>query len=118
MTGLAAFLLAAGCATSQLSEKETLAKFQELDRAAQSAFDSGQYAAAAQRYREAVCLVPKSARAFYGLGIAEAAAHNFPAVWNAHETAYEILPGAALPLAMLVRVNVAMHDVEKTKDVL
>jgi tetratricopeptide (TPR) repeat protein len=114
----AALFLAAGCAPSQLSEKETLAKFQELDREAQAAFDAHQYAAAAQRYRETACLVPKSARAFYGLGIAEAAAHNFPAARKALETAYAILPENMMPLAMLVRVNVAMHDIEKVKEVL
>jgi tetratricopeptide (TPR) repeat protein len=119
MSALAvALFLAAGCAPSQLGEKETLAKFQELDREAQRAFDGGQYTAAAQRYREATCLVPKSARAFYGLGIAEAAARNFPAAREALETAYAILPENMMPLAMLVRVNVAMRDIEKVKEVL
>ena len=101
-----------------MDEKETLARFQELDRAAQSAFDGGRYADAARQYREAACLAPKSARAFYGLGIAEAAAGNFAAARKALETAYSILPDNAMPLAMLVRVNVAMKDTEQVKAVL
>jgi tetratricopeptide (TPR) repeat protein len=111
-------LRAAECTAPHLGEKETLARFQELDRAAQSAFDGGKYADAARNYREAACLVPKSARAFYGLGIAEGAAGNFKAARSALETAYSLLPDNKMPLAMLVRVNVAMHDVEQVKAVL
>jgi len=111
-------LSAAECAPSTLGEKETLAKFQELDRSAQSAFDRGQFAAAAEQYRSATCLVPKSARAYYGLGIAEAAAGRFPAARKALETAYNILPQNVMPLAMLVRVDVAMKDIGRVKEVL
>lgn len=111
-------LYAAECAPSHLGEKETLQKFQELDRAAQSAFDRGQFTAAADQYRQAACLVPKSARAFYGLGIAEAAAGRFPAARKALETAYAILPENVMPLAMLVRVDVAMKDIDGVKEVL
>jgi tetratricopeptide (TPR) repeat protein len=109
---------AADCVPSHLGEKETLARFQELDRAAQAAFDSGQYGPAARQYREAACLVPKSARAFYGMGLAEAAASNFAAARKALETAYALLPDSMLPLAMLVRVNVAMKDIDRVKTVL
>jgi len=108
----------AECAPSRLGEKETLQRFQELDRAAQSAFDHGQFAAAAEQYHVATCLVPKSARAFYGLGIAEAAAGRFPAARKALETAYAILPENVMPLAMLVRVEVAMKDIDRVKQVL
>ncbi len=124
MKTLAAILLLSGglrasdCLPSHLGEKETLARFQELDRAAQAAFDRGQYGPAAQQYREAACLVPKSARAFYGLGLAEAAAGNFAAARKALESAYAILPDNMMPLAMLVRVNVAMKDVDQVKAVL
>jgi tetratricopeptide (TPR) repeat protein len=111
-------LRAADCVPSHLGEKETLARFQELDRAAQAAFDSGQYGPAARQYREAACLVPKSARAFYGLGLAEAAASNFPPARKALETAYALLPDNRMPLAMLVRVNVAMKDIDQVKTVL
>jgi len=60
----AGLLAAADCAPSQLGEKETLAKFQELDRAAQAAFDQGRFGAAAGHYREAACLVPKAPAPF------------------------------------------------------
>jgi tetratricopeptide (TPR) repeat protein len=111
-------LPASDCVPSHLGEKETLARFQELDRAAQAAFDSGQYGPAVRQYGEAACLVPKSARAFYGLGMAEAAATNFAAARKALETAYALLPGNRMPLAMLVRVNVAMKDIDRVKAVL
>ena len=54
----------------------------------------------------------------YGLGIAEAAAGNFAGARKALETAYEILPDNVMPLAMLVRVNVAMQDIDQVKAVL
>jgi tetratricopeptide (TPR) repeat protein len=108
-------LMAAECARAGLNEDDKLAKFQELDRAAQSAFDRGQYGAAAQHYRDAVCLVPESGRALYGLGVAEAAARNFPSGRQALEKAMAILPQSPMPLAMLVRVDVAMKDVDQVK---
>ncbi len=114
----AGLLAADDCAPSQLGGKETQAKFLELDRAAQAAFDQGQFAVAAGHYREAACLVPQSARAFYGLGVAEAAAGRFPAARKALETAYALAPSNAMPLAMLVRVGVAMEDLEKVKETL
>jgi tetratricopeptide (TPR) repeat protein len=112
---LAFGLRADDCPPSKLTPQETLARFQELDRAAQASFDAGRYVAAAQQYRDAACVAPNSARALYGLGIAEAAAGNFAEARKALETAYSILPKNAMPLAMLVRVNVAMKDVEQVK---
>jgi tetratricopeptide (TPR) repeat protein len=50
--------------------------------------------------------------------MAEAAAGNFPAARKALETASGILPDSAMPLAMLVRVDVAMKDAEAVKAVL
>ncbi|HWB97701.1 MAG TPA: tetratricopeptide repeat protein [Bryobacteraceae bacterium] len=110
--------MAAECTPSGLSAQETLRKFQALDREAQTAMERGQFAEAAARYREATCLQPKASRAFYGLGIAEAAAQNFPAARKALETASTLLPDNPLPLAMLVRVNVAAGDPEGTKKAL
>jgi tetratricopeptide (TPR) repeat protein len=122
-TGIAFLLLccalsAAECEPSQLTEKERLARFQELDRQAEAAFEQKQYADAARYYREAACVAPKSARAFYGLGTAEAAAANFAAARKAFETADALLPDNMLPLMMLVRVNVAMKDIDRVKEVL
>jgi tetratricopeptide (TPR) repeat protein len=124
MKSFALFLVAAcgiagaECTPSRLDSQQTLAKFQELDRQAQSAFDSGRFAESAQLYRQAACLVPKSARALFGLGGAEAAASNFPAARNAFEKASALLPENSMPLAMLVRVNVAMRDLAKLKETL
>jgi Flp pilus assembly protein TadD len=111
-TGLAA----AECTPPGLDAQQTLAKFQELDREAQSAFDGGRFAEAVRYYREAVCLVPTSARAYFGLGGSEAAATNFPAARSAFEKAAELLPDSSIPLAMLVRINVEMHDLPKVKE--
>ncbi|HZT29586.1 MAG TPA: tetratricopeptide repeat protein [Bryobacteraceae bacterium] len=114
----AAPVFAAECAPSKLGPQESLAKFQELDREAQAAMDRGQFAAAAARYREATCLAPKAARAFYGLGVAEAASGHYPAARQALEKAAALLPSSNLPLAMLVRVNVSAGDADKTKQAL
>ena len=112
-------LLRAGeCPPAGVGEKEILARFQELDRAAQNSMERSQFAAAAAQYREAACLVPKSARAFYGLGIAEAAAGQYPAARDALESAYAILPDNVMPLTMLVRVAAAMNDIDGVKTVL
>ena len=115
---LFASYLCADCPPPGLSAQDTLARFQEIDRTAQSAFDAGRFPEAARQYRDAACLVPKSARAFFGLGSAEAAAGNYMAAREAFETAYTLLPQNVMPLAMLVRVNTAMHDIPKVKEVL
>jgi tetratricopeptide (TPR) repeat protein len=111
-------LRAAACQDIQLTEKERLAKFQQLDRLAEAAFEQKQYVDAARYYREAACVAPKSARAFYGLGTAYAAAGNFPAAREAFETADALLPDNMLPLTMLVRVHVAMKDIDRVKKAL
>jgi tetratricopeptide (TPR) repeat protein len=116
LLSLGSILVAAECVPSNLDEKERLAKFQELDRTAQGAFDRGQYVAAERHYSEAVCLVPESGRALYGLGIAEAASGKFAAGRKALERAFAMLPHNAMPLAMLVRVDVAMKDVDHVKE--
>ena len=113
---LASTLAAAECSPSSLSAKEKLEKFQEMDRAAQSAFDRGDYVSAAGRYRDAACLVPESARAFYGLGIAEAASGRLAEGRKALETAFKILPDNAMPLAMMVRVDAGMKNIERVKE--
>ena len=111
-------ILAAECPPPGLGAQETLAKFQEIDRSAQSDFDAGRFPEAARQYREAACLAPKSARAYFGLGSSEAAAGNYTAAHEAFATAAALLPQSPMPLAMLVRVSVAMHDVPTIKDAL
>src|SRR3954463_8550471 len=102
----------AECTPAAISPQERLARFQEIDAAAQKAFDGGRFAEAAAGYREAACLAPKSARAFFGLGGSEAALGNYEAAAHAFEMAAEILPGNAMPLVMLVRVHVTRQDIE------
>jgi tetratricopeptide (TPR) repeat protein len=116
---LSAFSVAAAeCTPSHLDAQQTLAKFQELDRAAQAAFDAGRFDESARLYRQAACLVPSSARALFGLGGAEAAASHFPAARSAFQKAAALVPQNSLPLAMLVRVDVATHDLPRIKETL
>jgi Flp pilus assembly protein TadD len=115
MALMAVAALAGDCAPHPDSP-EIQAKFQELDRKAQSAFDAGKFAEAARVYREAACLVPSSARAYFGLGGSEAAAGNLPAARIAFQKASLLLPNSSMPLAMLVRVDVAAHELAKVKD--
>src|SRR3954471_11690032 len=112
---LAGAALAADCAPHPDSP-DTQAKFLDLDRKAQSAFDAGKFAEAARFYRDAACLVPNSARAYFGLGGSEAAAGNLPAARIAFEKTSALLPNSSVPLAMLVRVDVALNDLAKVKD--
>lgn len=118
MIPLAPFLWAAVCVASTMGERETAAKFQELDLAAQTALDRGQIAMAVERYQQMACLVPKSSRAFYGLGIAQAASRNFLGARKSLRTAFELLPSNVMALAMLVRVEVASKNSEALKEAL
>jgi tetratricopeptide (TPR) repeat protein len=119
---LAAFLavtsvaISSDCTPPSLNATEKLSKFQELDRAAQSAFDRGDFVNAAARYREAVCLVPDSARALYGLGVAEAASGKLTEGRKALESAFNVLPTNPMPLAMLVRVDAGLKDLNRVKE--
>ena len=113
---IAGVALAAECTPENLDAAAKLEKFQQLDRTAQTYFDRGDFANAAARYREAVCVAPDSARAFYGLGIAEAASGRLAEGRKALETAFKILPANAMPLAMLVRVDAGMKNVERVKE--
>lgn len=108
----------AACPPATTSPQETLAKVEELDRTAQGEMQRQQYAQAIQHFREIVCLAPNSAREFYGLGAAEAASGDFLAARKSLQTADRLEPTNVLPLTMLVRVNVAMNDVDSLKAVL
>lgn len=115
---LACRALASDCPPPGMTAQQTLARFQEIDHAAQAAFDAGRFADAARQYRDAACIAPKSARAFFGLGSSEAAAGNYAPARDAFQTASVLLPQSPLPLGMLVRVTVAMHDLPATKEFL
>jgi tetratricopeptide (TPR) repeat protein len=105
----------AACPPAPANPQETLSRVRQLDQTAQAEMQRQQYTQAAEHYREIVCLAPSSAREFYGLGAAEAASGNFLAARKALQTADRLEPANVLPLTMLVRVNVAMNDVDSLK---
>lgn len=109
---------AAECTPSTAPPGETIRKFQQLDAEAERAMQSEQYLAAVAKYREAACLVPNSGRAFYGLGVAQAAAGDFKSAEISLERAAALLPASPMPGAMLVRVEVARGASGATKKVL
>lgn len=111
-------LFGSDCRPTSLNDAEKLQLFKKLDGDAQGALERRDYEAAVRSYQEAACIAPKSARAFYGLGTAEAAAGDLVAARQALETARDLLPGNVLPLTMLVRVNVALKDTARVKQIL
>jgi tetratricopeptide (TPR) repeat protein len=74
-----------------------------------------QFAEAVRDFQEAACLDPRDPRIFYSLGSAEAAMGNFLSARKSLATADRLQPGNPLPLAMLVRVNGSMGDVDSLK---
>src|SRR4051794_37519140 len=67
---------AADCTPGPTTEQR-VARFKAADQEAESSMHARQFGQAVTRYKEAVCLVPDSARGWYGLGMAEAAAGSF-----------------------------------------
>lgn len=107
-------ILAANCDTS-LSMQERLTRFKQLDSEAESAMKQRHPSEAVQQYEQAVCLVPNSARGFYGLGVAEAAAGDFLKARQSLRTADRLQPTTGMPLFMQVRVNFFLKDMETLK---
>jgi tetratricopeptide (TPR) repeat protein len=102
------------CETT-LSAQEKLARFKQLDSQAESAMQQQRSADAVQLYRHAVCLFPNSARGYYGLGVAEAAAGDFLNAREDLRTADRLLPTTGMPLVMQVRVNFSLKDMDALK---
>jgi Flp pilus assembly protein TadD len=73
------------------------------------------FAEAVRDFEEAACLDPRAPGVFYGLGSAQAALGDFLSARKALTTADRLQPTSPLPLAMLVRVNVSMGDVDSLK---
>ena len=122
VSGLAAatlFVCATGfgaeCPPQALTAQEAATRLKQLDAAAQSEMRQRQYAEAVRDYREASCLAPDSAPVLYGLGVAEAASGDFLAARKSLALADHLQPSNVLPLAMLVRVNFSMGDIESLK---
>jgi tetratricopeptide (TPR) repeat protein len=100
---------------SGLAPQDKIAQFKQLDSKAEAAMGRHQPAEAAGLYKEAVCLFPNSARAYYGLGVAEAAAGHFADARDALRTADRLQSTTAMPLVMQVRVNYSLGDLESLK---
>jgi tetratricopeptide (TPR) repeat protein len=98
-----------------LGPVDTLQRFKELDATAQRAVDAANYALAIEKYRQAACLVPSSGRAFYGLGISEAASGEYSEARASLEKADALLRNNPMPLAMLLRVESALNDTDGMK---
>jgi tetratricopeptide (TPR) repeat protein len=107
-------MLATDCGAG-LSAQEKLTRFKQLDSEAESAMQQRRPAEAIQLYENAVCLVPNSARGFYGLGVAEAAAGDFAKAREAFRTSDRLQPTTGMPLVMEVRANFSLKDTETLK---
>ncbi|HTU47254.1 MAG TPA: tetratricopeptide repeat protein [Bryobacteraceae bacterium] len=106
--------LATDCATG-LSDQEKITRFKQLDGEAESAMQQHRPAEAVRLYQDAVCLVPNSARGYYGLGVAEAAAGDFLKARESLRTADRMQPTTGMPLLMQVRVNFSLGDIDTLK---
>ncbi|HYM09999.1 MAG TPA: tetratricopeptide repeat protein [Bryobacterales bacterium] len=120
LAGLALFTVsrafASECPPSKLSPPEAAARAQGLERKAQGEFQRQQFAEAARDLQEAACLAPAVARLHYELGAVEAAGDNLAGARAALQKADRLEPNNMLPLAMLVRVNLAAGEIEKVKE--
>lgn len=121
----AAFLIVCGLCTSTslragdcgagLSSQEKLARFKSLDREAETAMQQHRPEGAVTAYEEDVCLFPNSARAYYGLGMAQAAARQFNAARESLRAADRLDPKTPMPLLTQVRVNYSLRDMDSLK---
>lgn len=112
---VSSLLSAADCAEQGLSPQEKLSLFKQLDQQAESAMQQRRPVQAVQLYQQAVCLAPGSARGFYGLGLAEAAAGDFVKARESLRTADRLQPTTTAPLFMQVRVNLSLNDLATLK---
>lgn len=110
-----AVALGAQCPSAALSPQEAGARLKQLEAAGQSAMQERRYPDAVRSYREASCLLPRSAPVLYSLGVAEAAAGDYLAARKSLDAADRLEPSNVLPMTMLVRVNFALGDLESLK---
>jgi Flp pilus assembly protein TadD len=103
------------CPANALSPQAAQRRLDELGKTAQTEMAQHQFAEAVRDLKEAACLDPHDARIFSGLGSAQAASGDFLSARKALTTADRLQPGNPLPLAMLVRVNLSMGDVDSLK---
>jgi len=116
--GLAVDCLAAECPAPALGSQDTQTQFQTLDRRAQVEFRHGEFAKAAEDFRQATCLAPENIRSYYELysvAVRALTANDFGQARKAMEDADRMRPDYALPLAMLVKVNLLAGDTDRVK---
>lgn len=80
------------CQPGPVRREDAEEKLQTLGRAANEAFQRGDYAQASGIFRQALCLSPNSAAIYHGLGLAEAAAGHFDESSKALEKAAGLSP--------------------------
>lgn len=116
--GWAAECLAADCPATSAGLGEAQTQFQMLDRKAQVEFRHGEFAQAAEDFRHATCHAPENIRSYYelyGIALKALVAKDFSEARKALEDADLRRPDYALPLAMLVKVNLLAGDTEREK---
>lgn len=112
---LAGALFGQDCAHPDLNPQERLSRFHDLDARAQTAMQQKRFTEAVDLYREATCLAPESPRGLYGLGVAQAASGDFLNARESLRKADHIQPTSPLPLAMEVRIDFSLNDVDALK---
>ncbi len=109
------FALPQDCPSSQPGVRETQARLGQLETSAQEDLQERRFAEAALGFREAACLAPSDPRILYSLGVAQAGSGDFLAARKSLEAARSLQPANPLPLAMLVRVNFSLGDIDSLK---
>jgi tetratricopeptide (TPR) repeat protein len=107
----------ASCDPNLTSEQRT-ANFKQADAEGQRLMQRQEYSQASAQYQQAVCLIPDSPRAWYGLGVAQANQGELPAARVSLKKADVLQPTTPMPLVMQVRVNALLKDTDALKDTL
>jgi tetratricopeptide (TPR) repeat protein len=110
--------LAADCSSSEMSPAQTQARFQELDRKAQVEFRHAEFAKASADFHQAICVAPESIRSdyeLYGIATDAVAAGDLDRASDVLQKADRLRPDYALPVAMLVKVNLISGDIAHLK---
>ena len=88
---------------------------EELSQKAQGEMMQQRFADALRDFEDAACLAPNDGRLRYAIGSAQAATGDFFSARKSLALANRLLPNTPLPLAMLVRVNFSMGDMDSLK---